>query len=174
MAQQCLSRTGEVGKSGSCLICEAGCPSSPNMALEDWGFFWRAAGLPSILEAKEASSNIREGMSHQHDTDVQQAWRQAGKKWSPLLPSPFDLGYSWRVSVSPSNNLVKKIPHRSSLWLAFSWFQIQSNWPPRITVKHPHLVSWHPVIALDGMLRFHMETVTRLQFCLRVIQLPHI
>lgn len=72
----------------------------------------------------------------------QREWGQANKKWSFLLPWFIYVGCHqklWprlRVSLPASNNLSKKIPHRSIHQLDVSWVQMESHWPSRLAIKN--------------------------------------
>lgn len=96
---------------------------------------------PVLISMKERGTNMIDRLASQSESN--QAKRETSFFLLPLIWATTEGFWPYIGSVSPSNNLVKKIPHRSSQWLVFSWFQIQSNWPPRITVRHSPLVSWH-------------------------------
>lgn len=46
----------------------------------------------------------------------------------------------FRVGLSASNNLIKRIPHKFTQYFVFSWLHLQSSWQTRlaVTLRHPY------------------------------------
>lgn len=134
-------------ESSSCSVREPGCPTAPTWHGRTGGFL-ETCWSWDCCNPKEIVSNAVEEMPQEHDRMTCQ-WKggQTGKITVSffgvlLYGLPPEVWTSFRVGHPASNNLTKKIPHKSAQHFGF-WFLVQSGCQPRlaITVTIVHLWS---------------------------------
>lgn len=81
---------------------------------------WRAAGLQSVLESPKVGSNTDGGMPQQQGGCTCQPGKGTQAQGSFFFPRPFiwrmpsEGAARCRVGLPASDNVIKKIPHRSA------------------------------------------------------------